>query len=126
MLRAMARRSPSWTGVAARSCLFAPQALIEGLNSWVDRQSWGSLCGWPNLPRLQHHDGVLPAHSHPHEQVVNVLDGEFELVVEGTPHVLRTGDVFAIPGNAPHSGQALTSCWILDVFCPIREDYRTA
>jgi quercetin dioxygenase-like cupin family protein len=69
---------------------------------------------------------VLPAHSHPHEQVVNVLDGEFELVVEGTPHMLRTGDVFAIPGNAPHSGRALTSCWILDVFCPIREDYRTA
>ena len=69
---------------------------------------------------------VLPAHSHPHEQVVNVLDGEFELVVEGTPHVLRTGDVFAISGNAPHSGRALTSCRILDVFCPIREDYRTA
>lgn len=69
---------------------------------------------------------MLPAHSHPHEQVVNVLDGEFELVVEGTPHRLRAGDVFAIPGDAPHSGRALTSCWILDVFCPIREDYRTA
>ena len=54
-----------------------------------------------------------------------MLDGEFELV-EGTPHMLRTGDVFAIPGNVPHSGRALTSCWILDVFCPIREDYRTA
>jgi unsaturated pyranuronate lyase len=69
---------------------------------------------------------VLPAHSHPHEQVVNVLDGEFELVVEGTPHVLRTGDVFAIPSNAPHSGRGLSPCWILDVFCPVRADYRTA
>ena len=70
--------------------------------------------------------GVFDAHSHPHEQVVNVLDGGFELVVEGTPRMLRTGNVFAIPGNAPHSGRALTLCWILDVFCPIREDYRTA
>jgi quercetin dioxygenase-like cupin family protein len=68
----------------------------------------------------------LPAHSHPHEQAVNVLDGVFELVVDGTPHVLRKGDVFTIPGNAVHAGRALTSCWLLDVFCPIREDYRTA
>jgi quercetin dioxygenase-like cupin family protein len=68
---------------------------------------------------------LLPAHAHPHEQVVNVLDGVFELVVDEVPHVLRKGDVFTIPGNAPHSGRALTSCWILDVFSPIREDYRT-
>ena len=68
----------------------------------------------------------LAAHAHPHEQVVNVLDGVFELVVDGTPHLLRKGDVFTIAGHAVHSGRALTSCWILDVFCPIREDYRTA
>jgi quercetin dioxygenase-like cupin family protein len=66
----------------------------------------------------------LPRHSHPHEQVVNMLEGELELVVDGTPHRLKPGDVLAIPGNAPHSGRALTRCRILDVFHPIREDYR--
>jgi quercetin dioxygenase-like cupin family protein len=67
---------------------------------------------------------ALPQHSHPHEQVVNMLEGEFEIVVDGTPHRLRPGEVFAIPGNAVHSGRALTACRILDVFYPIREDYR--
>jgi quercetin dioxygenase-like cupin family protein len=67
---------------------------------------------------------ALPAHSHPHEQVVNMLDGEFELTVDGTAHRLRAGDVFAIPGGVPHSGRALTEVRVLDVFAPVREDYR--
>ena len=67
---------------------------------------------------------ALPRHAHHHEQVVNMLEGEFELVVDGTPHRLKPGDVLAIPGNAPHSGRAITRCRILDVFWPIREDYR--
>ena len=69
---------------------------------------------------------ALPRHAHHHEQVVNMLEGEFELVVDGTPHRLKPGDVLAIPGNAPNSGRAITRCRILDVFWPIREDYRFA
>jgi quercetin dioxygenase-like cupin family protein len=69
---------------------------------------------------------ALPRHVHHHEQVVNMLEGEFELVVDGTPHRLKPGEVLAIPGNAPHSGRAITRCRILDVFWPIREDYRFA
>ena len=56
----------------------------------------------------------------------NMLEGELELVVDGRPHRLKPGDVLAIPGNAPHSGRAITRCRILDVFWPIREDYRFA
>ena len=67
---------------------------------------------------------VLPAHAHPHEQVVNMLEGEFELVLDGVAHSLRPGEVLAIPGGATHSGRALTDCRILDVFHPVREDYR--
>ena len=66
----------------------------------------------------------LPAHSHPHEQVVNVFSGEFELNVDGITQTLKAGDVFAIPPTAEHSGQAVTDCHILDVFCPVREDYQ--
>ena len=66
----------------------------------------------------------LPHHSHRHEQVVNMLEGEFEIVVDGVAHRLKAKDVLAIPGDAPHSGRAITRCRILDVFYPIREDYR--
>jgi quercetin dioxygenase-like cupin family protein len=63
-------------------------------------------------------------HSHPHEQVVNMLEGEFEITVDGKPRRLRPGDVLLIPGHAVHDGRALTACRILDVFAPVREEYR--
>jgi quercetin dioxygenase-like cupin family protein len=66
----------------------------------------------------------LPQHSHPHEQIANVLEGEFELTVEGETRVLVPGQVAVIPGNVPHSGRAITACRLLDAFQPAREDYR--
>lgn len=67
---------------------------------------------------------ALPTHSHPHEQVVNMLSGKFEFTVDDDTRVLVPGDVVVIPSNAEHSGKALADCRILDVFHPVREDYR--
>jgi quercetin dioxygenase-like cupin family protein len=67
---------------------------------------------------------VLPTHSHPHEQIVNMLEGTYELVVDGVSHVMNAGEVLVIPGNAKHGGNARTACRILDVFSPVREEYR--
>jgi quercetin dioxygenase-like cupin family protein len=69
-------------------------------------------------------DAALPEHAHEHEQVAHMLEGEFKLVVNGKPHVLKTGDVFVICSQARHSGTAITDCRILDAFCPVREDYK--
>jgi len=66
----------------------------------------------------------LPEHSHPHEQIANVLEGRFELTVDGEPRILEPGMVAVIPGGVPHSGKALTPCRLMDVFHPQREDYR--
>ena len=66
----------------------------------------------------------LPEHSHFHEQVVNLLDGEFVLTIEGVRNELKAGDVLVISRNASHHGEAITDCRILDVFQPVREDYR--
>ena len=66
----------------------------------------------------------LPGHSHPHEQVANMLEGEFELTVGGEARVLKPGNVVVIPSDIEHSGKAITDCRILDVFYPVREDYR--
>lgn len=67
---------------------------------------------------------AFPEHRHPHEQVVNVLDGELELIVDGTPHRLTAGLSYVIPPETPHSGRAVTNCRVLDVFAPVREEYR--
>lgn len=66
----------------------------------------------------------LPEHSHPHEQVAHILEGSFEITINGQTTILEEGDVATIPSNAIHSGKAITECRIMDAFSPIREDYR--
>lgn len=67
---------------------------------------------------------ALPDHSHPHEQVANVIEGKFEFTLDGETKVIGPGDVVTIPGNVPHSGKAVTDCRIIDAFYPVREDYK--
>lgn len=66
----------------------------------------------------------FPQHQHPHEQTVNMLEGELEIVVGHETHRLTPGQVLVIPPDVPHSGRAVTNCRVLDVFAPTRDDYR--
>jgi quercetin dioxygenase-like cupin family protein len=67
---------------------------------------------------------VLPMHSHFHEQITQVLEGEFELTVGEQTQVYRLGQIVVIPPHIPHGGKALTECKLFDIFCPVREDYQ--
>ena len=69
-------------------------------------------------------DKPLPEHSHPHEQVTNMIEGEFELTMNAETKILKPGIVAIIPPNTKHSGIAVTNCKILDVFYPTRDDYK--
>ncbi len=69
-------------------------------------------------------DVSVPEHSHAHEQVTNVIEGIFELTVDGETKRLRAGSLALIPPDAVHSGRSITECRIIDVFFPVREDYR--
>ena len=66
----------------------------------------------------------LPEHSHPHEQITNIIEGEFILTLNGEPIHLSAGEALVIPGDAMHSGKSLTACKIIDVWNPPRDDYR--
>ena len=67
---------------------------------------------------------ALPEHSHPHEQIANVLEGKFELIVDGERRILEPGQAAVIPSDVPHSGKAITACRLLDIFHPCRDEYR--
>jgi quercetin dioxygenase-like cupin family protein len=67
---------------------------------------------------------VLPDHAHPHEQVTTIIRGTFEMTVDGETRIIEPGDVIVISSGAKHRGRALTDCFILDLFYPVREDYR--
>lgn len=69
-------------------------------------------------------NAVVPEHHHVHEQVMHVIEGEFEFTLDGETKVYHPGDVVPIASNAVHSGKALTSCKLMDVFSPARDEYR--
>lgn len=70
-------------------------------------------------------DTVVPLHQHPHEQFTYVLAGRFKFTVGEETTVLEPGMSALIPANTPHGGTTLTACKLIDVFAPVREDYRT-
>lgn len=67
---------------------------------------------------------IILEHSHIHEQVTNIIEGEFELTVQGKTERLNPGYVVKIEPNLKHSGKAITDCYLIDVFYPMREDYK--
>lgn len=66
----------------------------------------------------------VPEHQHMHEQIVTVREGQFQLTVNGETKIMDAGTTAVIPGNTPHSGIAITDCKLLDIFYPVREDYK--
>lgn len=67
---------------------------------------------------------IAPEHSHPHEQIMSLLEGQFELTVGGETESLAAGALVVIPSGVPHSGRAVTACRAIDAFHPVREDLR--
>jgi quercetin dioxygenase-like cupin family protein len=70
-------------------------------------------------------DARVDRHDHPHEQLGLMLEGELVLEIAGEPHRLRPGDAYRIPGGVEHAAWTEGApCRVLDVFQPVREDYR--
>jgi quercetin dioxygenase-like cupin family protein len=68
---------------------------------------------------------VVAEHSHPHEQVGMVVEGRAIFFVGDEEQTLSKGDMYRIPGNVKHRVVALDELVkALDIFTPIREDYR--
>jgi quercetin dioxygenase-like cupin family protein len=63
-----------------------------------------------------------PRHVHEEEQIVIVLDGEFEFDLNGTVRTMRKGDVAVVPPWVPHGARTSdTRCFEADVFNPPRK-----
>jgi quercetin dioxygenase-like cupin family protein len=62
-----------------------------------------------------------PMHVHEEEQIVLVIEGEFEFNVDGDVRTMRAGDVAVIPSWVRHGARTLdASCREVDVFNPPR------
>jgi quercetin dioxygenase-like cupin family protein len=67
---------------------------------------------------------IVPLHQHVHEQLSFVMEGKFEMTVDGVKKVLAQDTFAVIPPNAVHGGVAVTDCRLIDIFSPVREDYK--
>jgi quercetin dioxygenase-like cupin family protein len=68
---------------------------------------------------------TVPLHSHPHEQLGLVLRGMQALVVDGEPHELGPMEGYVLPGGGgPTAACRPPGALVLDVFRPVRDDYR--
>jgi len=70
---------------------------------------------------------VIPEHSHPHEQISYVLEGELEFTLKGVSRVLAKGQGVVILSGEEHSARVTRGpAKALDAWYPIREDYLQA
>jgi quercetin dioxygenase-like cupin family protein len=68
---------------------------------------------------------IVQDHSHPHEQMGILIEGRLEFTIGGVTRILSSGDMWRIPGGVVHRVKALDQpALAVDVFHPIREDYR--
>jgi quercetin dioxygenase-like cupin family protein len=68
---------------------------------------------------------VVEEHAHPHEQVGMVLQGRAIFFIGDEQKTLGPGDLYRIPAGVRHRVVALDEAVrALDIFHPVREDYR--
>jgi quercetin dioxygenase-like cupin family protein len=80
------------------------------------------VCDFTNGPALQ----ADPPHTHPHEQITYVAEGELFFFAGGEKHHLTRGNVFTVPSNVPHCIQTISKhVRLIDSFSPLREDFLT-
>ncbi len=96
---------------------------LEGLGNGVKRKV---LAYHENLMMVEVHfekGAVGEIHSHPHEQITYVLEGEFEFDIDGQKQVVKAGDSMFKESNVLHGTICLKKGRLLDVFSPHREDF---
>ncbi|HET9747352.1 MAG TPA: cupin domain-containing protein [Chitinophagaceae bacterium] len=68
---------------------------------------------------------MVPLHHHIHEQVTYILEGRLDMTIDGVDCPMTPGMYHVIPSHVPHSALAVTDCKLIDVFGPVREEYKT-
>ena len=66
----------------------------------------------------------VPPHQHAQEQITYILEGSLQMVIDGKNCLLEAGSYYVISSNIVHSAVAETDCRLIDVFSPVREDYK--
>jgi quercetin dioxygenase-like cupin family protein len=67
---------------------------------------------------------AVPEHEHLHETIDYVEEGQLEVEIDGQTRRMLAGMVARIPSHVRHSARAITDCKVVNIFYPVREDFR--
>jgi quercetin dioxygenase-like cupin family protein len=66
----------------------------------------------------------VPSHSHVNEQITTIEQGCLRVDSGGVQVIAKAGDMVTFAPNDPHAVEALEDTIAIDVFAPVREDWR--
>ena len=98
-------------------------SILEDLGNGIVRK----ICGHNGslmMVKIYFQEGAVgKLHSHPHEQMTYVLEGQFEFIIGNKKRIVKEGDVLYKEANISHGAICLEKGILLDIFTPIREDF---
>ncbi len=105
------------------------RAVTPGMRRRVINGDGLSVCFW----RIDESAGPTPYGGHPdNEQFGLIIAGQLDFRIGSDDReVLRPGDIYYAPKNLPHGDSRFIGdsrhgeTWILDIFSPPREEYRS-
>lgn len=66
---------------------------------------------------------TFPVHSHEPEEIIVVLEGERDAVIDGKLYRIKAGDIVTVPSGARHGTYTHESgCKVIEIFAPPRLD----
>ena len=65
----------------------------------------------------------FPIHSHAAEQILVILEGSEEHIIDGETFHIKAGDVVVHPPNVEHGGTTKTGFKGIDIFAPPRDSH---
>jgi len=115
--------SPSSSSVQPRVCHASPEGYVSAL-AGIQRKTLLS-GGRTQLVEFKLTAGALiPTHRHPQEQTGYLVSGRIVLTIAGTDHEMHPGDSWTIPGDIEHRATILDDSVAIEVFSPVRPEYR--
>lgn len=67
----------------------------------------------------------VPVHEHVHETIDCIQEGELEMNIGNETVRMFAGMVALVPSHVLHSARAITNCKVINIFYPVREDFKS-
>jgi quercetin dioxygenase-like cupin family protein len=95
--------------------------VIERLPGWRGRYFHTKTMTFAHYEFVR--DATIHEHSHPEEEIYEVIEGELQIRIAGVVHAARPGIGAIVPANLLHHVKAMTDGRVIVIDQPARRDF---